>query len=174
MSYSNIINIDYSKKSVGHHKYSYYISVNPSLLFTDLIIRDILELYNTSIAIEYNQSYSESSLIIKELIENVSEVNYIECSNSNCDFKTTDDGFKFCPKCGSKIEIREEESLYKILRSHNLDNLKLSKKIITRLKTKFKNIGDIYDSEPDQIRMPYIQDVRILMIKNSALEYMAG
>ena len=174
LSYSNIINIDYSKKSVGHHKYSYYITLNPSLLFTDLIIKDLEELKNTSIAIENNQSYSESSSSIKELIENVSEIIYIECSNSNCDFKTTDENFKFCPKCGNKIELKEEESLYKILRSHSIDNLKISKKIITRLRSKFNNIGEIYDSQLDDIRMPYIQNVRITIIKNAALEYMAG
>ncbi|MFD3001266.1 hypothetical protein ACFS7Z_12900 [Pontibacter toksunensis] len=174
LSYSNIINIDYSKKSIGHHKYSYYVALNPSLLFTDLIIKDIKELKNTSIAIENNQSYSESSPSIKELIESVSDVNYIECSNLNCDFKTTDDNFKFCPKCGNKIEVKEEESLYKILRSHSVDNLKISRKILNRLKTKFNNIGEIYDSELNDIRMPYIQDVRIIVIKNAALEYMAG
>ncbi|MGO4710183.1 hypothetical protein AB4Y90_13925 [Chryseobacterium sp. 2TAF14] len=174
LSYSNIINVDYSKKSVGHHKYSYYVTLNPSLLFTDLIIKDITELKNTSVAIENNQSYSEASPSIKELVENVSDIIYIECSNKNCDFKTTDENFKFCPKCGNKIEIKEEESLYKILRSHTIDNLKISRKIITRLKKKFKNIGEIYDSNLDDIRMPYIQDVRITVIKNAALEYMAG
>lgn len=174
LSYSNIINVDYSKKSVGHHKYSYYISLNPSLLFTDLIIKDISELKNTSVAIENNQSYSQSSSAIKDLIERASDVLYIECSNSKCDFKTTDDQFKFCPKCGNKIEVKEEESLYKILRSHSIDNLKISHKIITRLKTKFNNIGEIYDSDVNQIRMRYIQDVRINLIKNAALEYMAG
>jgi hypothetical protein len=174
LSYSNIINIDYSKKSVGHHKYSYYVALNPSLLFTDLIIKDINELNNTSIAIENNQSYSESTSSIKELIDNVSEVIYIECSNSNCDFKTTDENYKFCPKCGREIEIKEDQSLYKILRSHNIDHLKISRKIATRLKKKFKNIGDIYDSELDDLRMSYIQDVRITIIKNAALEYMAG
>lgn len=174
LAYSNIVNIDYSKKSVGHHKYSYYISLNPSLLFTDLAIRNIDELNNTSIAIENNQSYSESSEIIKEVIENVSDVNYIECSNSRCDFKTTDENFKFCPKCGSKIEKKEDTSLYKILRSHSLENLRLSKKIVQRLKKKFNNIGDIYDSNLDDIRMEYIQDVRIVLVKNAAIEYMAG
>ncbi|MDX3916332.1 MAG: hypothetical protein QHC79_22520 [Pseudosphingobacterium sp.] len=174
LSYSNIINIDYSKKSVGHHKYSYYVTLNPSLLFTDLIVRDIKELKDTSIAIENNQSYSESSSAIKELIDNASELNYIECSNANCDFKTTDDNFRFCPKCGNKIALKEVESLYKILRSHSVDNLKVSKKIITRLKSKFNNIGEIYDSDLDDLRMPYIQDVRITLIKNAALEYMAG
>lgn len=174
LAYSNIVNIDYSKKSVGHHKYSYYVSLNPSLLFTDLAIRNIDELNNTSIAIENNQSYSESSEIIKEVIENVSDVNYIECSNSRCDFKTTDENFKFCPKCGSKIEKKEDTSLYKILRSHSLENLRLSKKIVQRLKKKFNNIGDIYDSNLDDIRMEYIQDVRIVLVKNAAIEYMAG
>lgn len=174
LAYSNIINIDYSKKSVGHHKYSYYVSINPSLLFTDLIIKDLIELKSTSIAIENNQSYSESSSLIKELISNVSIVNYIECSNPNCDFKTKDEGFKFCPKCGTKIEIKEDISLYKILRAHNLENLKLSQKIINRLKNKFNNIGEIYDSDIDNLRMDYIQDVRIIMIRNAALEYMAG
>ncbi len=174
LAYSNIISIDYSKKSVGHHKYSLYITVNPSLLFTDLIIRDNKELLNTSIAIENNQSYSDSSQIIRDLIEDTTETNYIECNSASCDFKTTDSSFLFCPKCGTKIEIKEDQSLYKILRAHNLENLKLSPKIVKRLKTKFSNIGEIYDAELDEIRMDYIQNVRILMIKNAALEYMAG
>lgn len=174
LAYSNIINIDYSKKSVGHHKYSYYISINPSLLFTDLIIKDLDELKSTSVAIENNQSYSGSSELIKELIESVSVVDYIECSNSICDFKTTDESFAFCPKCGTKMEQKEDVSLYKILRTHGIENLKVSSKIAIRLKTKFKNIGEIYDSDIEDIRMDYIQDVRIVMIKNAALEYMAG
>lgn len=174
LAYSNIISIDYSKKSIGHHKYGYYISVNPSLLFTDLILKDVSELNNTSIAIENNQSYSSSTPYLKELTKNLSIVNYINCSNKSCDFKTTDDSYKFCPQCGTKIEVIENESLYKILRAHSLDNLKLSAKIITRLKSKFQNIGEIYDSELDEIRMNYIQDARINIIKNAALEYMAG
>ena len=174
LAYSNIINIDYSKKSVGHHKHAYYITINPSLLFTDLIIKDLNELKNTSVAIENNQAYSESSQIIKELISNVSIVDYTECSNEICDFKTTNDSFKFCPKCGTKIEQREDESLYKILRAHEIDNLKISAKIAKRLKAKFRNIGEIYDANLEEIRMEYIQDVRIILIKNAALEYMAG
>jgi hypothetical protein len=174
LAYSNIINVDYSKKSVGHHKHALYISINPSLLFTDLIIKDLNELNSTSIAIENNQSYSEASPLIKELIDSVSIVNYIDCINSTCDFKTTEESFKFCPKCGTKIEIKEDKSLYKILRTHNLDNLKLSAKILGRLKTKFNNIGEIYDCGIEEIRMDYIQDVRIIMIKNAAVEYMAG
>lgn len=174
LAYSNIVNIDYSKKSIGHHKYSYYISLNPSLLFTDLIIKDLHELESTSVAIENNQSYSESSEIIKELIDSISIVDYIECPNDICDFKTTDDSFSFCPKCGTKIKRREDVSLYKILRTHGIENLKISSKIARRLKTKFSNIGEIYDADIEDIRMDYIQDVRIIVIKNAALEYMAG
>jgi len=174
LAYSNIIGIDYSKRSIGHHNYAYYITVNPSVLFTDLIIKDVQELHNTSIAIENNQSYSESSSSIKEMLTQVSVVNYINCSNDNCDFKTKDDQYKFCPKCGSPIESVEEESLYKILRSHNIDNLKLSIKIVNRIKAKFKNIGELYDCDVEDIRMKYIQDVRIYNIRNAVLEYMSG
>jgi hypothetical protein len=174
LAYSNIIGIDYSKRSIGHHNYAYYITVNPSVLFTDLIIKDVQELGNTSIAIENNQSYSESSSAIKEMLTQIGIVNYINCSNDNCDFKTKDDQYKFCPKCGSPIESREEESLYKILRSHNIDNLKLSIKIVNRIKTKFNNIGELYDCDVEDIRMKYIQDVRIYNIRNAVLEYMSG
>ncbi len=174
LAYSNIIGIDYSKRSIGHHKYAFYVTVNPSVLFTDLIIKDITELQDTSIAIENNQAYSETSSSIKEMITQVGVVNYINCSNSNCDFKTKDDQYRFCPKCGSKIENIEEESLYKILRSHSLDNLKLSVKIINRIKTKFKDIGELYDCDVEEIRMKYIQDVRINTIRNAVLEYMSG
>jgi len=174
LAYSNIIGIDYSKRSVGHHKYAYYVTVNPSVLFTDLIIKDVGELQNTSIAIENNQAYSETSSSIKEIIAQVGVVNYINCSNTNCDFKTKDEQYKFCPKCGSKIENDEEASLYKILRSHSVDNLKLSFKIINRIKTKFNNIGELYDCDVEDIRMKYIQDVRINTIRNAVIEYMSG
>lgn len=174
LAYSNIIGIDYGKRSIGHHKYAYYVTVNPSVLFTDLILKDVSELQNTSISIDYNQAYSETSGSIKEMITQVGIVNYINCSNSNCDFKTKDDQFRFCPKCGSKIEANEEESLYKILRSHGIDNLKLSVKIIDRIKTKFKNIGELYDCDVEEFRMKYIQDVRINTISNAVIEYMSG
>lgn len=175
LAYSNIINIDYSKKSIGHHQYAYFVSINPSLLFTDLIISDLNKLNSASLAIENNQAYSESSTIIKELIESIElSTNFIECPNKKCSFKTNDDGFKYCPQCGTKIETEEPESLYKILRAHDISNLKLSSKIIERLKSKFGNIGEIYDSDLENIRMQYIQDVRIHLIKNAAIEYMAG
>jgi hypothetical protein len=174
LAYSNIIGIDYSKRSIGHHKYAHYVTINPSILFTDLIIKQVSELQNTSIAIENNQAYSETSRTIKELIAQIGVVNYIHCSNKNCDFKTKDESFKFCPTCASKMEIQEEESLYKILRSHSLDNLKLSPKILNRVKTKFSNIGELYDLDIEQLRMKYIQDVRIVLIRNAVLEYMSG
>ena len=173
LAYSNIIGIDYSKRSIGHHKYALYITVNPSILFTDLIIKDVEELQKTSVAIENNQAYSESSSSIKDLVSAVGIINYIHCSNTNCDFKTTDE-YKFCPKCASPMEVQEEESLYKILRAHTLDNLKLSKKIIDRVKAKFGNIGELYDCDIEDLRMKYIQDVRINLIRNAVLEYMSG
>jgi len=174
LAYSNIIGIDYSKKSIGHHKYAYYVTVNPSVLFTDLILKDVGELNKTSTGIDNNQAYSETTNSIKKMIAQVGVVNYINCSNSNCDFKTKEEQYKFCPKCGSKIEINEEESLYKILRSHSIDNLKLSVKIIRRIKTKFENIGELYDCDVEELRMKYIQDVRINTIRNAVLEYMSG
>ena len=174
LAYSNIIGIDYSKRSIGHHTYGLYVTVNPSILFTDLIIKEVAELQNTSIAIENNQAYTEVTPAIKEVISQVGLVNYINCPNTKCDFKTKDESFKFCPKCGSKIESKEEESLYKILRSHSLDNLKLSSKIVTRVKTKFSNIGELYDCDIEELRMKYIQDVRIILIRNAVLEYMSG
>lgn len=174
LAYSNIINIDHSKRSLGKHKYGYYIAVNPSIIFTDLILKDINELNITSLAIEYNQAYYDSSPVVKDLITQIDTYIELKCSNLKCDFKTTDFLFKFCPKCGNKIEHEDEESLYKILRSHSIDNLKLSRKIIARLTEKFKNIGELYDAEDSEIRGKYIQDVRISLIKNAVIEYMSG
>ncbi|RNB80012.1 hypothetical protein EDM59_26470 [Brevibacillus nitrificans] len=174
LAYSNIILIDYSKKSLGRNQYGYYMSLNPSLLFTDLIIRDISEMDNISTNIDANQAYYPTSQDLKVVMENLGDDNEYQCSNSKCDYKTADETFAFCPRCGNKIQISESESLYKILRSHSIDNLKLSHKIIERLKLKFSNIGEVYDAELDEIRMKYIQDVRIEMIKNAAIEYMAG
>ncbi|MFD1990721.1 hypothetical protein ACFSGI_12185 [Paenibacillus nicotianae] len=174
LAYSNIILIDYTKKSVGHGNYGYYVNLNPSILFSDLIIKDISEVKKISIAIERNQSYSNSTSIFSELIKNLRKETEHFCSNTKCDFKTNNESFAYCPKCGNKIEIDDPESLYKILRGHSIDNLRLSEKIVERLKSKFSSIGEIYDSSIDQIKMKYIQDVRAEKIKNAALEYMAG
>jgi hypothetical protein len=174
LDYSNITSTDHSKKSLGHNKYGYYITINPSLIFTDLILKGINELNSTSVAIENNQAYTESSTVIKELLSSVNAFDEYNCLNTSCDFKTVEDTFKFCPKCGTKIQKEEIISLYKILRSHNIDNIKLSKKITDRLSVKFHNIGELYDAEKDDIRMKYIQNVRIELVKNAVIEYMAG
>lgn len=174
LAYSNIVNIDHSKKSLGKQKYGYHIAINPSILYTDLILKDVEELNKTSLSIEYNQAYFETTNIIRGLIEKLKIENEFRCSNPLCDFKTTQELFKFCPKCGNKIDHQEEDSLYKILRSHSIDNLKLSRKLIQRIKTKFKNIGELYDADEAAIRMKYIKDVRVILIKNSVIEYMSG
>lgn len=72
------------------------------------------------------------------------------------------------------MKKKEVIPLYKILRGHSVENLNLSLKIIERIKTKFSTVGEIYDANLDEIRMKYIQDVRIEKIKNAAIEYMAG
>lgn len=174
LAYSNILIIDYSKKSVGKSQYGYFVSLNPSLLFTDLIIRDITEFKQVSTAIEYNQAYYDSTLEIKRLIEKLKTENEVFCSNSKCTFKTSETSYSFCPNCGSKINIADSESLYKILRSHSLDYLKLSSKITSRLKSKYSNIGELYDADPSEIKMKYIKNVRISLIKSAVIEYMAG
>ncbi|MGO4184338.1 hypothetical protein AB4Z17_24470 [Paenibacillus sp. TAF43_2] len=174
LAYSNILLIDYTKKSIGHSHYGYYITLNPSILFSDLIIRDINEVSKLSVAIERNQSYSAATQVFSELIRILKQETEHQCSNTKCDFKTNDESYAYCPKCGNKIKIDESESLYKILRGHSIDNLKLSEKIITRLASKFSSIGEVYDSTIDDIRMKYIQDVRAEKIKNAAIEYMSG
>jgi hypothetical protein len=174
LDYSNIISTEHSKKSLGHNKYGYYITINPSLTFTDLILRNVSELNDTSVGIDNNQAYYETTPVIKELMERINSVDESNCSNSLCDFKTIDDSYKFCPKCGGQIKKEEVVSLYKILRSHSINNLKLSDRIATRLGAKFNNVGEIYDADIDEIRMKYIQDVRVELIKNSVVEYMAG
>ncbi|WP_420975181.1 hypothetical protein [Bacillus thuringiensis] len=176
LAYSNLLSIDYTKKSIGQGHYGYYMSFNPSILFSDRIMKDVREIGNISIAIENNQAYYPTTSTITQLIDSLKFENEFHCSNTKCDYKTSNEEFVFCPKCGNKMEFpeTEHESLYKILRSHNIDDLKLSDKIITRLSNKFSNIGEIYDATIDEIRMKYIQDVRAERIKNAAIEYMAG
>lgn len=174
LAYSNIILIDYTKKSIGHGQYGYFVTLNPSVLFSDLILKEISEVNKFSVAIERNQSYSLSTAAFSELLLSLKQEKEHFCSNSRCDYKTNDESFMFCPKCGSKINTNEAESLYKILRGHSIDNLKFSDRIIARLAKKFTNIGEIYDSSIEDIKMKYIQDVRAEMIKNTAIEYMAG
>ena len=174
LSYSNIINVDYSKRSLGHRKYGYYIAINPSILLTDLIVREIAEIQNSTITMDLNQAYYETTPIVKDLIAKIKIENELKCSNKDCDFRTTDNSYKFCPKCRSELDSKDDVSLYKILRSHGIDNLKLSIKIIKRIKDKFHNIGELYDADDEDIRMKYIKDVRVNLIKNAVIEYMAG
>ena len=174
LAYANIILLNDVKKSIGHGKYGYYIVINPSFLFSELIIKDVHEVQKISNNIDNNQVYSETSSAITSVINNISEQQEYYCSNDKCDFTTNDDSFAFCKKCGSIMKKKENIPLYKLLREHNIENLNLSVRIIERLKNKFSTIGEIYDAELDDIRMPYIQDVRIEKIKNAAIEYMAG
>lgn len=176
LAYANIISIDYSKKSIKQTQkthYGYYMMLNPSILFTDLIIKSTDEMFAVSIAIENNQAYYETSKVIRDLFGKVKIEQNIKCSNSVCTF-STNESFRFCPICGAPLEVPEDISLYKILRAHSIDNLKLSQWIIDSLKTKFSTIGELQDAKIDDIRMYRIQDVRIEKIKNAVTEYMAG
>lgn len=174
LAYSSFVNIDYSKKSIGREQYGYYITLNPSILISDLIIRDINEISFVSKNIRATQGYYSTTAEIKQIVDNLTDDSEYRCSNTKCPFTTSDESFMFCPKCGNRMVLTEPEPLYKILRSHDIDNLKLSDKITGRLKAKFQNIGEIYDAEIDDIRMSYIQDVRVEKIKNTVIEYMAG
>ncbi|WP_217581555.1 hypothetical protein [Lysinibacillus sp. GbtcB16] len=176
LAYSNLLSIDHTKKSIGQGHFGYFMSFNPSILISDGILKDVSEFKNISIAIENNQAYYPTTPKMDQLMETLKFENEYHCSNFKCDFKTSEEDFAFCPKCRNEMEVPEieHESLYKILRSHNIDNLKLSHKIISRLSEKFTNIGEIYDASIDEIRMKYIQDVRAERIKNAAIEYMAG
>ena len=174
LSYANILIVDDAKRSIGHGKYGYYISVNPSFLFSELIIKDVQEMGNTSNNIDNNQVYSESNKNITNIIKNVKEHQEYSCSNSECDFTTNDESFTFCKKCGAKMIKKQSMPLYKILRNHSIKCLNLSSRLVERLSGKFSTVGEIYDADIDDIRMKYIQDVRIEKIKNAAIEYMAG
>jgi len=174
LDYSNMINIDHSKKSIGKNQYGFYVTINPSLIFTDIVLKSTSELKNTSVAIENNQAYFKSSTVIKKISDTLDENSEFRCSNDACEFHTIDESFKFCPKCGGKIKQDEPDSMYKILRSHRIDNLSISSKIAARLENKFSNVGDLYDAEIEEIKMKYIKDVRARKIKNAVIEYMAG
>lgn len=174
LSYANIVIVDDVKKSIGHGKYGYYIIVNPSFLFSELILKDVSEIKDISNNIDNNQVYSESNEYIFKVLTNVKVHQEYHCSNESCDFTTNDESFIFCKQCGAKMIRKETTPLYKILRAHSVDNLNLSPRIIERVKAKFTTVGEIYDAELDEIRMKYIQDVRIEKIKNAAIEYMAG
>jgi hypothetical protein len=173
LAYSNFMNVTDSKKSIGHSKYG-YISINPSLIFADLVLKETKEIKDVSSNIDNNQVYSEGTYEIGELINLLHNAEEYHCSNNKCDFVTDDESFTFCKKCGASMIKTESESLYKILRSHSIEHLNLSDKIILRLKSKFATIGEVYDANIDEIRMNYIQDVRIEKVKNAAIEYMAG
>jgi len=174
LSYANIVIVDDVKKSIGHGRYGYYVIVNPSFLFSELILKDVNEIKDISNNIDNNQVYSEANEYILKVLNNVKVHQEYHCSNESCDFTTNDESFVFCKQCGAKMKKKETLPLYKILRAHNVDNLNLSSRIIERVKTKFTTVGEIYDADMDEIRMKYIQDVRIEKIKNAAIEYMAG
>lgn len=174
LAYANIITINYSKKSIGQGYYGYYVTLNPSILFSDSIIKEPQEIYNTSIAIENNQAYYKSTIQIEELISNVTVDKEYKCTNKNCVF-TTNQNYNFCPNCGSKISKEEDVSLYKILRSQDIDNLALSSYIISILRDEFNNIGKLQDASIEEIKMiKHIKDKRAEKIKNAVTEYMVG
>lgn len=173
LAYHNIVMIDYSKKSIKQYKYGFLVSLNPSILFANRIIQNVNEIDQVSVAIENNQAYYVTTKEIIDLEKLVSIENEYKCSNKKCDF-TISEEFNFCPKCGSKVIKEQVESLYNVLRSHSIDNLRLGVALKKRIKEKFDNIGDIYDAELDDLRMRYVQDVRIVQVKNAAIEYMAG
>lgn len=175
LSYSNLISFNSSKKSIGKDQYGYYVSINPAIAFSDLILRNPNELKDVVVAIEHNQAYYATTNEIKTVIESSQGINEYKCSNAKCDYVSNDESFYFCPKCGSAMRKPENESLYKILRSHAIENLKLSSKIINRLKQKYTTIGEVYDADIDDIQtIPYIKEIRSDLIKNAAIEYMAG
>lgn len=175
LSYSNLISFNNSKKSIGKDQYGYYISMNPAIAFSDLILRNPNELRDVVVAIEHNQAYYATTNEIKLVIDSLQGINEYKCSNAKCDYISNDESFHFCPKCGSIMRKSESESLYKILRSHGVENLKLSDRIIKRLKQKYSTIGEVYDADIDDIQtIPYIKEMRSDLIKNAAIEYMAG
>lgn len=175
LSYSNLVSFNNSKKSIGKDQYGYYVSMNPAIAFSDLILRSPYELKDVVVAIEHNQAYYATTNEIKLVMESLQGMNEYKCSNPKCDYISNDESYQFCPKCGNIMRKSESESLYKILRSHGVENLKLSDRIITRLKQKYYTIGEVYDADIDDIQtIPYIKEMRSDLIKNAAIEYMAG
>ncbi|MEX1376515.1 MAG: hypothetical protein AB1Z23_03465 [Eubacteriales bacterium] len=171
--YLNIITTNLSKKSIGHNKFGYYVSVNPSLLFSDYILKNVKDVDNISVSIENNQGYYLTSKPIMDMIEKLENTVEFKCLNNTCSY-TSNIKFNFCPTCGAEYKLAEQKSLYEILRSHSINNLPLSKAILRRVGQKFSNIGEIIDANNNELRMDYIQDVRIKKIKSAAIEYMAG
>jgi len=173
LAYHNIVTINYSKKSIKQYKYGYLVSMNPSILFANRIIQGVSEIGQISVAIENNQAYYITTQEIIDMQGRVSIENEYKCSNEKCSFSISEE-FNYCPKCGSLVIKERVESLYNVLRSHDIENLRLGSALKERVRQKFSNIGEIYDSELDEIRMRYVQDVRIVKVKNAAIEYMAG
>lgn len=177
LAYSNLVSIDHKKKSIGQGFYGFYITFNPSLVLVDNIFQSVANFDNVSIAIENNQAYYPTTSYMNDIVQTLKITSEKNCSNTKCNFVTEDESFIFCPKCGNSMEKddMQDESLYKIMRSHSVDNLRLSDKIINRVKSKFNNIGEIYDAELSDIQeISYIKEVRSAMVKTSAIEYMAG
>lgn len=175
LNYANLITIDFNKKSLGQNKTGYYIQINPTLLFTELILKDVLELEQTTLSAKVNPNYYETNDYFKKIISQLTIQEEYKCSSSQCTFKTVSENFKFCPHCGSPIQKEEVQSLYKILRSHPIANLALSAFLIERSASKYCNIGELYDASINDIKtISKIKDVRSEKIKNAAIEYMAG
>ena len=175
LNYANLINIEYNRRSLGHNQTGYLMYLNPSLLFTELILKDFSEFYRISPTTKINPNYYATSEHFKDLLSALHVDNEFVCSNENCNYSTTDASNKFCPKCGSKIQEQEEESLYKILREHSISNLPISNFLIGRTTSKYAVIGQVYDATMEDIKTIYqVGDVRSEKIKNSAIEYMAG
>ncbi len=177
LEYSNLISIDKSKKSIGHSKLGYYISLNSSIIFSDTVVKNLSEFKNISIAIENNQAYYDSTHEIKQLLDNLVKEKY-RCTK--CHFATSDSTFKYCKECGGivteyNVESIVSESYYEILRSHSVDSLSISGKLIERIKTRYQTIGEVLDCDVEDLKqIEYIKDIRSTKIRIAAIEYMSG
>jgi hypothetical protein len=79
---------------------------------------------------------------------------------------------KFCPECGSKVEITP---IVSALLDESIDSLSISEKIKTRIRNDFPLIRDILEATLEDLKaIHYIKERRSIIIKNAAEEFISG
>jgi hypothetical protein len=79
---------------------------------------------------------------------------------------------KFCADCGHPVVAT---SIVSALLEESVDELSISDRLRTRVKSKFPTVGDVVQARRAELMLiPYIKDVRSRIIKNAADEFISG
>lgn len=118
--------------------------------------------------VRYTKNFSGHDPHLNKYLSNLQEASD-QCVNCSADLPPN---AKFCPECGSKVEMLP---IVSALLDEAVDLLSLSEKIKARIKNHFPLIRDVLEASIEDLKkIPYIKERRSIMIKNAAEEFISG